>query len=495
MTATADQGTEVKTYRNYIGGEWVASASGQTSEDRNPARPGEIVGRFQASDRADVDRAMDAAQGASDAWRKTSPIARGNILYKASQLVERRADEIAEALTREEGKTLKEAKGETLRAASILRFFAGETYQPVGDRLPSANPETFLYTERVPLGVVAAITPWNFPIAIPAWKIAPALAYGNTVVFKPAELTPLTATLLVECLAEAGLPPGVLNLVTGSGRTIGDAIVEHDAVNAITFTGSNTVGKALYRKALESERGVKVQLELGGKNPVIVLKDADLDQALQQTINGAMMSTGQKCTATSRAFIQRPIFDDFVDRLVRRTAALRIGDPLQPTTDMGPAVSEQQRDSILEYLEIGQAEGAEVLAGGEPPEDGDGGYFVPPTVLGNMAPTMRLAQEEVFGPVLAVMPVDDLEEAVALANDVKYGLSASIFTRDIATAFRFIRDVQSGIVHVNSETAGAEPQAPFGGMKASSSFSREQGKTAIEFFTQVKTVYFDMPGA
>jgi aldehyde dehydrogenase (NAD+) len=496
MTATADRGTEVKTYRNYIGGEWVASASGQTSEDRNPARPGEIVGRFQASTREDVDRAMDAAQGASDAWRKTSPIARGNILYKASQLVERRADEIAEALTREDGKTRKEAKGETLRAASILRFFAGETYQPVGDRLPSANPETFLYTERVPLGVVAAITPWNFPIAIPAWKMAPALAYGNTVVFKPAELTPLTATLLVECLAEAGLPPGVLNLVTGSGRTIGDAIVEHDAVNAITFTGSNAVGKALYRKALESERGVKVQLELGGKNPVIVLKDADLDQALQQTINGAMMSTGQKCTATSRAFIQRPIFDDFVDRLVRRTAALRVGDPLQPTTDMGPAVSEQQRDSILEYLEIGRAEGAEVLAGGEGPDggdDGDGGYFVPPTVLGNMAPTMRLAQEEVFGPVLAVMPVDDLEEGVALANSVKYGLSASIFTRDIATAFRFIRDVQSGIVHVNSETAGAEPQAPFGGMKASSSFSREQGKTAVEFFTQVKTVYFDMP--
>ena len=495
MTATADQGTEVKTYRNYIGGEWVASASGQTSEDRNPARPGEIVGRFQASNKEDVDRAMDAAHGAFDAWRKTSPIARGNILYKASQLVERRADEIAEALTREEGKTLKEAKGETLRAASILRFFAGETYQPVGDRLPSANPETFLYTERVPLGVVAAISPWNFPIAIPAWKLAPALAYGNTVVFKPAELTPLTATLLVECLAEAGLPPGVLNLVTGSGRAIGDAIVEHEALSGITFTGSNAVGKSLYRKALESERGVKVQLEMGGKNPVIVLADADLDQALQQTINGAMMSTGQKCTATSRAFIQRPIFDDFVDRLVRRTAELRIGDPLQPTTDMGPAVSEQQRDSILEYLEIGQAEGAEVLTGGEPPEDGDGGYFVPPTVLGNMAPTMRLAQEEVFGPVLAVMPVADLEEAVELANDVRYGLSASIFTRDIATAFRFIRDVQSGIVHVNSETAGAEPQAPFGGMKASSSFSREQGKAAVEFFTQVKTVYFDMPGS
>ena len=291
MTATT--ASEVRTYRNYIGGEWVDSAGGATGENRNPARPEEVLGRFQASERTDVDRAMAAARAAFDGWRKTSPVARGNILYKASQIIERRADEIGEALTREEGKTLKEGKGETLRAAAIFRFFAGEGSQPLGDRLPSVNPTTFLYNERVPLGVVAAITPWNFPIAIPAWKIAPALIYGNTVVFKPAELTPLTATLLTECLAEAGLPPGVLNLVTGSGGKIGDAIVEHEEVNAITFTGSNGVGKALYRKAAESERGVKVQLEMGGKNPVIVLADADLEQALGQTINGAMLSTGQ----------------------------------------------------------------------------------------------------------------------------------------------------------------------------------------------------------
>ncbi len=493
MTATTT--SEVRTYRNYIGGEWVDSASGATGENRNPARPDEVLGRFQASERADVDRAMAAARAAFDGWRKTSPIARGNILYKASQIIERRADEIGEALTREEGKTLKEGKGETLRAAAIFRFFAGEGAQPIGDRLPSVNPTTFLYTERVPLGVVAAITPWNFPIAIPAWKIAPALIYGNTVVFKPAELTPLTATLLTECLTEAGLPPGALNLVTGSGGKIGNAIVEHEEVNAITFTGSNEVGKALYRRAAESERGVKVQLEMGGKNPVIVLADADLEQALGQTINGAMLSTGQKCTATSRAFVQRPVFDEFVDRLIKRAESLRVGDPLAPTTDIGPLVSESQRDNVLEYIEIGQSEGGEVLAGGGAPESGNGGYFVKPTVFGQIAPTMRLAQEEIFGPVLAVMPVDDLEEGVALANSVRYGLSASIFTRDIATAFRFIRDVEAGIVHVNSETAGAEPQAPFGGMKASSSFSREQGKTAAEFFTQVKTVYFDMPAA
>ncbi|HEX5504553.1 MAG TPA: aldehyde dehydrogenase family protein, partial [Thermomicrobiales bacterium] len=435
--------TAEKVYRNYIGGAWAPSAGGALSENRNPARPGEVLGRFQASEVADVDRAMDAAAAAFDGWRTMSPVARGNILYKAAQLVERRADEIGEALTREEGKTLREGKGETLRAAQILRFFAGEGSQPMGDRLPSANPDTFLYTERVPLGVVAAITPWNFPIAIPAWKIAPALIYGNCVVFKPAELTPLTATLLVECLAEAGLPPGVLNLVTGSGRAIGDAIVEHEAVNAISFTGSNAVGKALYRKAAESERGVKVQLELGGKNPVIVLKDANLDQALQQTINGAMLSTGQKCTATSRAFVQRPIFDQFVERLAQRAGSLRVGDPLEAGTEIGPLVSAQQRDTVLEYLEIGRAEGADVLVGGDQPE-GDG-YFVAPTVLGNMTPAMRLAQEEIFGPVLAVLPVDDLEEGVTLANSVKYGLSASIFTRDIATAFRFIRDIQAGV--------------------------------------------------
>jgi alpha-ketoglutaric semialdehyde dehydrogenase len=489
MTAT----TSVKTYQNYIGGEWVDSAAGATSENRNPARPGEVLGRFQSSNASDVNRAMEAARAAFDGWRKTSPIARANILYKAGQLVERRADEIGEALTREEGKTLKEGKGETLRAAAILRFFAGEGAQPIGDRLPSMNPTTFLYTERVPLGVVATITPWNFPIAIPAWKIAPALIYGNTVVFKPARLTPLTATLLTECLAEAGLPAGVLNLVTGSGGAICDAIVAHETVNAITFTGSNAVGKALYRKAAASDRSVKVQLEMGGKNPVIVLADADMDQALQQTLNGAMMSTGQKCTATSRAFVQRPVFDDFVDRLVKRAGALRVGDPLEATTDIGPLVSSQQRDTVMEYLEIGQSEGGEVLVGGAPDENGDGGYFVKPTIFGQMTPQMRLSREEIFGPVLAVMPVDDLEEGIALANDTNYGLSASIFTRDIATAFRFIRDIESGIVHVNSETAGAEPQAPFGGMKASSSFSREQGKTAIDFFTQVKTVYFDVP--
>jgi acyl-CoA reductase-like NAD-dependent aldehyde dehydrogenase len=487
MTAAATP----KTYQNYIGGAWTDSSSGATGENRNPAKPSEILGHFQSSAVADVDRAMDAAHAALDGWRKMSPIARGNILYKASQVVEKRADEIGEALTREEGKTLKEGKGETLRAAAILRFFAGETAQPVGDRLPSSNPTTFLYTERVPLGVVAAITPWNFPIAIPTWKIAPALAYGNTVVFKPAELTPLTATLLVECLAEAGLPPGVLNLVTGSGRVIGDAIVSHDAVNAITFTGSNEVGKALYRKALDSERGVKVQLEMGGKNPVIVLNDADLDLALTQTLNGAMMSSGQKCTATSRAFVQRGVYDEFVSKLIARADGLRVGDPLAATTDLGPLVSASQRDSVMEYIGIGQSEGGEVATKGGSNEEFGDGYFVKPTIFTSMAPTMRLAQEEVFGPVLAVLPIDDPAEGLALANSVKYGLSASIFTRDIATAFGFIRDIEAGIIHVNSETAGAEPHAPFGGMKASSSFSREQGKTAVDFFTQVKTVYFD----
>ncbi len=321
-----------------------------------------------------------------------------------------------------------------------------------GERLPSSNPTTFLYTERVPLGVVAAITPWNFPIAIPTWKIAPALAYGDTVVLKPAELTPLTATLLVESLAEAGLPPGVLNLVTGSGRRIGDAIVRHPAVNAITFTGSNEVGKALYRQALELERGVKVQLEMGGKNPVIVNRDADLDLALTQTINGAMMSSRQKCTATSRAFVHRAVYDEFVEKLAGRVGTLRLGDPLAAATDLGPLVSAAQRDSVMDYIGIGQREEGELLTGGKADDMSDG-YFVRPTVFIGITPEMRLAQEESFGPVLAVLPIDGIEEGLALANSVKYGLSASIFTRDIATAFAFIRDIDGFNVYFGLRAA------------------------------------------
>jgi len=485
----------VETLRNYINGEWRDSASGTLLEDRNPAQPDQVVARFQSSTPDDVAAAAEAAAAALPAWRAMPPPKRGEILFKAAALLEERADDVARAMTLEEGKTFREARGETLRGASILRFFAGEAWQPSGDTYPSANPSTFLYTTRAPLGVVTAITPWNFPVAIPCWKIAPALVYGNTVLLKPAELTPLTAYKIVQALEDAGLPKGVLNLVLGKGSQIGDALVGHKHVAGVTFTGSNEVGRHVYNLAIDGHK--KAQLELGGKNPIVVLDDADLEQAVTQTLNGAYLSTGQKCTAASRVIVMRSVKDEFTERLLRRVRAITVGDGLDPQTYMGPLVSQGQKDTVLKYIKIGQDEGARLLAGGHALDDAGrhGGYFVEPTLFDDVTPTMRIAQEEIFGPVLALITVDSFEEAIEVANGVQYGLSASVFTRDAERAFRFVSASESGIVHVNSETAGAEPQVPFGGMKSSSSFSREQGKAAVEFFTQIKTVYFDMPPA
>jgi acyl-CoA reductase-like NAD-dependent aldehyde dehydrogenase len=395
-------------------------------------------------------------------------------------------------LTREEGKTLKEGIGETTRAVQLLRYFAGEAQQPSGEHYPSANPLTLLYTTREPLGVVGIVTPWNFPIAIPAWKIAPALAFGNTVVFKPASLTPLTALRLVEALAEAGLPPGVLNLVTGSAANVGDPLVRDPRVVAISFTGSNETGAELRKTA--AERGTKLQLELGGKNPAIVLADADLDHALSQVIAGAMMSTGQKCTATSRAIIDRTIADRFTEMLAERIGALKVGDPLEAETQIGPLINERAAERVAGEVDAAKEAGSQLLVGGERLGNGlERGAFVAPALFAGVEPDSRLAQHELFGPVLGVIPVDSMEEAMAVANQVKFGLSASIFTRDLGKALTFAREIEAGVVHVNSETAGAEPQVPFGGMKGSSSYSREQGKAAREFFTQTKTVYIDPP--
>ncbi|MBA2760307.1 MAG: aldehyde dehydrogenase family protein, partial [Chloroflexia bacterium] len=341
-------------------------------------------------------------------------------------------------------------------------------------------------------GVVGIITPWNFPIAIPAWKIAPALAFGNTVVFKPASLTPLCAVRLVEALDEAGLPPGVLNLLTGSAGAVGDPLVSDERVDAISFTGSNEVGAEIKRTA--GEHGAKVQLEMGGKNPAIVMADADLDHAVGEVLKGAMMSTGQKCTATSRAIVDRRLLDEVTSRLVERASAMKVGDPQADGVQMGPLISAEAAERVLGDIGKG-AEGASLATGGNRPDGAGNGHFVAPTVFTDVQPSSFLGQEELFGPVLGVIPVDDLDEAIAVANQVRYGLSASIFTRDIGQALAFVREVQAGIVHVNSETAGAEPQVPFGGYKGSSSYSREQGKAAREFFTQVKTVYFDQPPA
>ncbi len=491
-TSRISSANGVPEYGLFINGEWVAASTGASTENRNPARPDDVLGTFAAAGAEDATRAIDAAVAARSAWARTSPIERANILYRASEILASRAEEIGRELTREEGKTLAEGIGETKRAVAILRYYAGEAQQPDGEHYPSANPHTLLYTTREPIGVVGLITPWNFPIAIPAWKMAPALAFGNTVVFKPATLTPLCAVRLVEALDEAGLPPGVVNLVTGGGGDVGDAIVNDERVDAISFTGSNAVGNRIKQAA--GARGTKVQLEMGGKNPAIVMADADLDHAVAQVIAGAMNSTGQKCTATSRAIVDRTLLGEVTDRILTRAAALNVGDPQADGVNIGPLVSAEAADRVLRDIGKG-AESATLAQGGGRPDGSGDGHFVAPTVFTDVDPSSFLGQEELFGPVLGVIPVDGLDEAVAVANQVRFGLSASIFTRDIGKALAFVREVQAGIVHVNSETAGAEPQVPFGGYKGSSSYSREQGKAAREFFTQVKTVYFDPPPA
>jgi aldehyde dehydrogenase (NAD+) len=482
-----------RTYLNYIGGEWQGATGGATNPDVNPARTDEVVAVFPSAGREDAARAAEAAARAFPGWTRTPAPKRGEILLKAAALLEQRLDEVAEALTLEEGKTLAESKGEVARGVSLLRYYAGEALQPTGEMYPSASPTTVLYAERVPLGPVALITPWNFPVAIPTWKIAPALVFGNTVVFKPAELTPLTAWHLTDVLAKAGLPPGVLNLVVGKGSQVGQALVESPHIKAISFTGSNTVGTRLAAQCVE--RGIKFQLEMGGKNPVVVLADADLDKAVDLTIAGAMLSTGQKCTATSRVIVQREVAAGFRDRLAAKVSALKVGDGMKSDTYMGPLVSADAQKTVLEYIEVGKSEGARLVAGGKKLEGGefDRGFFVAPTVFDGVNPDMRIAQEEIFGPVVGVLEAKNFDEAVALANQTRFGLSASVVTRDLGLAMRFVREIDAGIVHVNSQTAGAEPQVPFGGFKHSSSGTREQGKAAREFFTQIKTVYLDPP--
>jgi aldehyde dehydrogenase (NAD+) len=491
MAASAPQ-IETGVFGNYINGEWRAASGGKTLQNRNPANRDEVIAEFAASEAADVEAALEAASEAYRTWRLSSPITRANILHKAANILESRIPDVGRELTREEGKTLKEGIGETTRAVQILRYFAGEAQQPSGEHYPSANPLTLLYTTREPLGVTAIVTPWNFPIAIPAWKIAPALAFGNTVVFKPASLTPLSALRLVEALAEAGLPPGVLNLVTGSATAIGDPLLRDPRVVAISFTGSNETGSEL--RKIAADRGAKLQLELGGKNPAIVLADADLEHALTHVVNGAMMSTGQKCTATSRAIVDRKIADKFTSMLSDRISGLKVGDPLASDTQIGPLVDDSSARRVAGEVAAAKAAGSELVVGGDVlGGELERGAFVAPALFAGVDPSSRLGQDELFGPVLGVIPVDDIDEALAVANQVRFGLSASLFTRDLERALTFAREIEAGIVHVNSETAGAEPQVPFGGMKGSSSYSREQGKASREFFTQIKTVYLDPP--
>ncbi|RDW17520.1 aldehyde dehydrogenase family protein [Oceanobacillus arenosus] len=479
--------TDLKTYYNLIDGSWIPSSDEKVKEITNPADAVQVVGRVPSSTIENVNQAVQAAKKALVTWREISPMKRGEFLRKAADILESRADDIARTLTLEMGKTLKDAKGETLRAVDVLRYFAAEGTRELGSVIPSSQQGVMLYTKRVPIGVVGLITPWNFPIAIPAWKTAPALVYGNTVVLKAASETSITAIKFVECLKDAGIPAGVINIVNGSGSVIGNALCDHPDVNAISFTGSNEVGNIISEKT--NKRGAKCQLEMGGKNPVIVTENADLDLAAELTVNGSMNSTGQKCTATSRAIVVSSVYDEFKYKVLEKVNAITVGNGLEDNF-MGPIVSEKQLNHVLTMIEKGKEEGASLIAGGKRINDAkhENGYFIEPTVFEKVNNQMTIAQEEIFGPVLALIKTDSLEEAVAIANDVKYGLSSSLFTKDLKEAFHFVDKIEAGMVRVNGESTGVEYQAPFGGMKASSSHSREQGKAAMEFFTSIKTI-------
>lgn len=482
---------QLTTYQNYIDGQWSDSVSGETYTITNPAHKSQVLGRFQRSNNEDAVRAIEAARNALDGWASTPAPQRAAILFKALQLIEERGDELARSITIEEGKPIGDAMGEVKRSMNITEYAAGEGRRLFGNTTPSELPNTVAYTSRRPLGVVGIITPWNFPLAIPAWKIAPALICGNTLVFKPASATPMTAVALTKIFEDAGLPPGVLNLVTGPGGSVGNTIVDHPDVNGVSFTGSTEIGTALYTRATQTLK--KVQAEMGGKNAVIVLEDADMDSALGGIVQGAFGSTGQRCTATSRVVVQESVYDAFMTELIERTSKLTVGDGLDPAMDIAPLSSQSQFNTVMEYIGIGAEEGATIAYGGNPRTEGDldEGYYVEPTIFTNVDTNMRIAQEEIFGPVLTVFKAADLEEAVSITNNVKFGLSSSIYTMDIPQAFRYIDTVETGIVHVNSPTLGGEVHLPFGGMKESGVGTREQGTEAINFFTEPVTVYID----
>jgi len=449
-------------------------------EQFNPAKPSQCVGHVELLTIDETKDVIVAAQEAFEGWKNTSSIARGEILRVTADLLEKNMDKVAEIASSEMGKTKNEMLGEVKRGASILRYFAQEGMRATGEVLPSANEAKLLYTMRVPLGVVAAITPWNFPVAIPLWKIAPALVYGNTVVWKPSIESALTGKLIGELFEQAGLPKNVLNVVQGRGSKVGQVLLEAPEVKAITFTGSNSVGQSILDTAGSTNK--KIQLELGGKNAAIILADANINQAAKLTIEGAMKQTGQRCTATSRVYIEEAVYEKVVEQLIVEAEKIEVG------VTMGPVSSKGQYDSILSAIEKAKAEGAELVFGGGPTKDMLEGYYVDPTIFTNVTHEMSIAHEEIFGPVLAVIKVKDYEEAIRLSNDSNFGLSASIYTNNIPKAFDFINRSEVGLVQVNDETGGAEPQAPFGGMKNSSTGAREQGQAAKEFFTTFKTI-------
>jgi aldehyde dehydrogenase (NAD+) len=475
-------------YHNYVDGVWIPADTGESFSVRNPADPSDVVGEFQRSGASDAEAAVEAAAAASEDWANTPGPERGRVLRAAGERLKDRKDELTETLVREEGKARPEAAGEVQRAIDIFGYYAAKASDIGGEVKASSNRETRLYTVSEPVGVAGLITPWNYPIAIPAWKIAPALATGNTVVFKPASLAPNVSRKLVECLDEAGLPDGVLNYVTGPGSEVGTVFSTHEAVDAVSFTGSSAVGEAVGQQA--NQTGKRIQLEMGGKNPAVVMPSADIDEAVDIAASGAFGVTGQACTATSRAVVHKDIYDKFVDGVVAAAEDIAVGPGLDGA-EMGPQVSESELDSTLEYVDVGVKEGATLETGGDKTDAG-GGFFVKPAVFSDVEPNMRIAQEEIFGPVLAVIPVSSYEAGVDVANDVRYGLSASIVTQDLSEANRFADDVEAGVVKINEKTTGLELHVPFGGMKASSSETyREQGDAGLDFYTLSKTVYMN----
>lgn len=477
---------------SYVNGTWYHPSSSRLTRNVNPADTSDVIAEFPLATVDDVRRAIDAATAAWRGWKKTPGPERGRVLWRAADIARRRVDEIAETLTREEGKVLKEARGEVMKGISLLEYYAGEGFRMHGKTMPSEARDTFAYTLRQPLGVVGLIAPWNFPWAIPVWKSAPALVAGNCVVFKPAELVPATASLMTEIYEEAGLPPGVFNMVVGSGRDVGEAMVHAPELRAISFTGSNSVGGDLYVKA--AKRGAKVTCEMGGKNAVIVMPDADLDKAAVAIHGGAFGSTGQRCTATSRVIAHPDVKQALLDRLVALAEAVKVGPGLDTAMDMGPAVDEKQWSTVMAYIEAGKQDGARLVTGGARPAHLAQGYFIQPTIFDGVRPDMRIFKEEIFGPVLSVALASTLEDALHQANAVEYGLTTSIFTQDVNTVMRFVEDVEVGMVHVNEPTVGGEAQLPFGGTKATGVGEREMAEEGLHFFTELKTVFVNYGG-
>lgn len=478
-----------KEFKNYINGQWQKSKNGKTFQSLNPANPSDVVGIFQASDKQDVDEAVAAAKKAYEDWRLYPAPKRAEILFKAGQIFIERKEELSRELTREMGKVISEARGDIQEVIDMVFYAAGEGRRLFGHTTPSELKNKFAMSTRVPLGVVGCITPWNFPMAIPSWKIAPALVCGNTVIFKPASDTPLVATRFVEIMEESGLPPGVLNMVTGGGSAVGDAMCEHPDIKLVSFTGSCDIGRHVNEKCAPSFK--RVSLEMGGKNATIVMDDANLDLAVEGILWGAFGTSGQRCTATSRVIVQKGIYPKLKEQLVAKAKNLKLGYGLDAGVDVGPVINEASLKKIEKYVQIGQDEGAKLLCGGKRASEAGSGWFFQPTIFDEVKPSMRIAQEEIFGPVTALIPVSDFKEAIKVANDIEFGLSTAIYTKNVNQAFEAVRDLESGITYVNAPTIGAEVHLPFGGTKNTGNGHREASEACLDIFTEWKTIYID----